>query len=277
MTVNINLFSNLKISFNLKGNKPAISALSDASTAGETPQQEDLRSNNARKLSDTLSNTTLLQEDSGWSHPRHTQWIAGVGDISGPWDWANVTRYSAISGAIEGSSISSNAISRRLVRPLKSQYYPPSCDYTRSALQRHCDFWDTDGDNLIYPWDIFTGFRRLGFHFVLCLWAAITMALAASYNTQTSWIPHPLFAINLENINSNRHGSSTGTYDMYGNLDSGRFDAIFARYAQGKDYLTLWSTYEIWRKQCCALDFFGWFAGGLECKLPIRVYTHRGH
>jgi hypothetical protein len=277
MTININLFSNLKISFDLKGNKPAISALSDGSTADETLNQEDARRNNARKLSDTPSNTTLLHEDNGLSYPKHIQWIAGVGDISGSCDWANRSRYSAISGPIEESSITSNAITRRSVKPLKSQCYPQNSDYTRSALQRHCDFWDTDRDNLIYPWDIFTGFRRLGFHFVLCLWAAITMALAASYNTHTSWIPHPLFAINLNNINSNRHGSSTGTYDMDGNLDQRRFDAIFDKYAQGKDYLTLWSTYEVWRNQRCALDFFGWFAGGLECKFSIRAVTYCGH
>ncbi|KAF9694405.1 hypothetical protein EKO04_007594 [Ascochyta lentis] len=90
------------------------------------------------------------------------------------------------------------------------------------------------------------------------------MALCASYNTNAGYIPHPLFAINLNNINSNRHGSSTGTYDMDGELDERRFEAIFQKYARGKDYLTIWSTYDMWRNQRCGLDFFGWFAGGLE-------------
>ncbi|KAJ4311694.1 hypothetical protein N0V94_007814 [Neodidymelliopsis sp. IMI 364377] len=148
--------------------------------------------------------------------------------------------------------------------PTDIQRFPQDRSHVRSALRRHCDFWDRNGDGIIYPWDIYVGFQRLGFHFILCLWAAVTMAIAASYNTQASWIPHPLFAIDLNNINSNRHGSSTGTYDMDGELDERRFDAIFSKYARGKDYLTLWSTYKVWRNQRCGLDFFGWFAGGLE-------------
>ena len=42
-------------------------------------------------------------------------------------------------------------------------------DTRRSALRRHCDFWDADQDGVIYPWDIFIGFRKLGFNIALCL------------------------------------------------------------------------------------------------------------
>lgn len=268
MTIYINLLSNFKISFDFKGNNPAISALSGASAEVEGLDQEgDDRKAEARRISDSLSNATLVDDDRVAGHP---QWIAGVGDIFGSGDWARKQQWTGsgngIAGSITTSIFPKNFGLKRSINPTKPLYFRQKRNNTRSALQRHCDFWDTDGDGLIYPWDIYRGFRRLGFHFALCLWAAITMAIAASYNTHTSWIPHPLFAINLNNINSNRHGSSTGTYDMDGELDERRFEAIFEKYAQGKDYLTLWSTYNVWRNQRCGLDFFGWFAGGLECK-----------
>jgi hypothetical protein len=140
-----------------------------------------------------------------------------------------------------------------------------SVNTRRSALRRHCDFWDTDQDGVIYPWDIFKGFRRLGFNIALCLWAAVTMAWCSSYSTQTSYLPHPFFAIYLDNVNRNRHGSTTGAYDLDAELDTRRFDAIFEKYAGGKDYLTWQTMYDVWSGQCCANDYFGWFAGGLEC------------
>lgn len=89
----------------------------------------------------------------------------------------------------------------------------------RSVLHRLCEFWDTDGNGKIYPWDIFIGFRKLGFNVVLCIWAAVTMAICSSYVTQTSWLPHPLFAININNIHRNRYGSTTTIYDRNANID----------------------------------------------------------
>lgn len=139
----------------------------------------------------------------------------------------------------------------------------------RSALQRHCDFWDADHDGLIYPWDIYIGFRKLGFNIALCLWAAVSMAICSSYATQPGWRPHPLFAINVDNIHRSRHGSTTATYDMDAEIDMRRFEAIFDKYGEGRDYLTLKTLYSVWAGQCCAYDWFGWFAGGLECKLRL--------
>lgn len=92
------------------------------------------------------------------------------------------------------------------------------------------------------------------------------MALCSSYSTQSSWLPDPLFGINIDNIHNCRHGSTTAAYDMDAELDMRRFDAIFEKYADGKDYLDWKMLYRVWAGQCCANDWFGWFAGGLECK-----------
>lgn len=266
MTIYINLSSNFRISFDLKDNNPAISALSNGSAEVEDGEQEnDCRQTDLRRESESSSNATLV-DDEGLME--HTQWLAGVGDIAGSGTSVDKQTLRASGRAIRRLMSNIPHMDRSSFQaPRRPRALHEKGARPRTALQRHCDFWDTDGDGLIYPWDIYRGFRRLGFHFTLCLWAAVTMAICASYNTHTSYIPHPLFAINLNNINSNRHGSSTGTYDMDGELDERRFEAIFQKYARGKNYLTLWSTYNVWRNQRCGLDFFGWFAGGLECNL----------
>ncbi|KAL6710008.1 hypothetical protein ACN47E_009799 [Coniothyrium glycines] len=198
------------------------------------------------------TSTKTLVEDQDETPMEMVTWVAGVGDLC------------------NGSSKTVLDLERPVRRILYSEMSTrPTCplkdtNNKRSALQRHCEFWDTNGDGFIYPWDIFIGFRRLGFNLALCLWAAVTMALCSSYATQTSWLPHPMFAINLNNIHCSRHGSTTGAYDLDSELDTRRFEAIFDKYAAGKHYLTGQSLYEIWRGQCVANDWFGWFAGGLE-------------
>jgi peroxygenase len=197
---------------------------------------------------------TLIKE--GREKTEAIDWISGVGDVC---------NYGT---KVKTRPRRKKSISAQQRSPKEMQTTDSQCNTIRkrSALQRHCDFWDADGDGLIYPWDIYTGFRRLGFNVILCVWAAVTMAICSSYSTQTSWLPHPLFAINIDNINCCRHGSTTATYDMDSEIDMRRFHAIFDKYADGKDYLTWRSLYDVWSGQCSANDWFGWFAGGLECK-----------
>lgn len=261
--IQINFFS-ARISLDLHGNKPADSAFKSAEIKEDHNEKKNKLSGPA-----STSNETLVDGESSFDPLPTIDWIAGVGDLShaaspdsrihGPLSNQWITRRHPLSSLEEVKS-------QKPTVPFKPSHLRKNHGPTRSALQRHCDFWDADGDGLIYPWDIYIGFKRLGFHFLLCLWAAVTMAICASYNTHTSWIPHPLFAINIDNMNSNRHGSSTGTYDMDGELDERRFEAIFRKYADGKDYLTRRSVYNVWANQRCANDFFGWFAGGLECE-----------
>ncbi|KAL5114809.1 hypothetical protein ACEQ8H_007302 [Pleosporales sp. CAS-2024a] len=186
-------------------------------------------------------------------------WIAGVGDVCN-----RTSRRDTIQSTTTRNEKAMKASGPNWTGSKGVHGLNPARKSKRSALQQHCAFWDTNGDGLVYPWDIFIGFRRLGFNIALCLWAAITMAACSSYATQTSWLPHPLFAINIDNIHRSRHGSTTGTYDLEAEIDMRRFDAIFNKYADGKDYLTWKTLYGVWAGQCCANDWFGWFAGGLE-------------
>jgi hypothetical protein len=255
--IQINILS-ARTSFDFTGNKPAISAFKSAEVTEEGHEEQGL------KDSSTLPSYSMLSEP----HSRlisyeGVNWIAGVGDVCNR-AFHDETHQQGCSipqdiNAVEASKQGSTAADKDADGHSKS-------NTRRSALQRHCDFWDNDRDGLIYPWDIAIGFRKLGFNMALCLWAAITMAICSSYSTQANWLPHPLFAINVDNIHRSRHGSTTGTYDLDAEIDMRRFDAIFAKYAEGRDYLTAGTLYDVWVGQCCANDWFGWFAGGLECE-----------
>jgi hypothetical protein len=262
MTIQINIFS-FSATFNFSGNKPAISAKSaEVVDVGH----EDERS---RNHSTSASHKTLVDKHGGLASFKTINWLAGVGDI-----YHGTSREGNEEPALHEHNVeritSAHPFRTSDVRPMAKLPKPKDMqdnpNTRRSALRRHCDFWDTDQDGVIYPWDIFKGFRRLGFNIALCLWAAVTMAWCSSYSTQTSYLPHPFFAIYLDNVNRNRHGSTTGAYDLDAELDTRRFDAIFKKYAGGKDYLTWRTMYDVWSGQCCANDYFGWFAGGLECR-----------
>jgi hypothetical protein len=264
MTVHINVLS-AKATFNFTGNKPAISGLNSAEVVDTDGGHEK-----PRHQSWFDPNKTLVDEHDDVSAVKTINWLAGVGDICNG-TTTEIGEGDSISQSYDSKRGSSTWLSSgsemkrgsRLLTHCRTQDKP---DTRRSALRRHCDFWDADQDGVIYPWDIFVGFRKLGFNIALCLWAAVTMAFCSSYSTQRSFLPHPFFAIYLDNVNRNRHGSTTGAYDLDAELDTRRFDAIFEKYAGGKDYLTWRTMYDVWAGQCCANDFFGWFAGGLECK-----------
>jgi hypothetical protein len=268
MMIQINILS-AGATFDFTGNKPAISAFDSARVSEHEDEEQG-----SRPQSRPPSYKLLVEEKD--SLHRTVDWIAGVGDVCNHASKDGLHRAGATTPQHEARTRCSKL--QTSAQAIDTRRNPRS---KRSALQRHCDFWDADGDGLIYPWDIYTGFRKLGFNIALCLWAAVTMAICSSYSTQTNWLPHPLFAINIDNIHRSRHGSTTATYDLDAEIDMHRFDAIFAKYAEGKEYLTLRTLYNVWAGQCCANDWFGWFAGGLECKclwiiLVMKSLTYLG-
>lgn len=204
------------------------------------------------------SETTVVNDQSNRISSTSIRWIAGLGDIC--------------NRALKDEATRRSPSQQNRATPNQDYDFRHGFKGKRSALQRHCEFWDTDNDSLIYPWDIYIGFRKLGFNIALCLWAAVSMAVCSSYSTQANWLPHPLFAINIDNIHRSRHGSTTTTYDLDAQIDMHRFNAIFDKYAEGEDHLTWYTLYNVWAGQCCANDWFGWFAGALECKALLIIF-----
>jgi len=263
MTVQLNIFS-AKATFNFTSNKPATSG-------PELPEVVSAEDGDDKSQDQSLSASTktFVDEHEDVIAFKTINWLAGVGDICN----GTFTGTGEANATPKSYDDKQSIETRRNTKVITHRNVQGRPNTRRSALRRHCDFWDADQDGVIYPWDIFIGFRKLGFNIALCLWAAVTMAVCSSYSTQSSFLPHPLFAIYLDNVNRNRHGSTTGAYDLDAELDTRRFDAIFEKYAGGKDYLTGRDLYDVWAGQCCANDFFGWFAGALECEL--RLITSR--
>jgi hypothetical protein len=88
-----------------------------------------------------------------------------------------------------------------------------------TALQQHVLFWDKDSDSIIYPQDVYNGFREIGFSIPFAL-TALLIPLFFSYPTRLgqSYIPDPLFRIYVSSIHKAKHGSDTGAYDLKGNF-----------------------------------------------------------
>jgi peroxygenase len=133
-------------------------------------------------------------------------------------------------------------------------------------LQQHCDFFDTDRDGIIWPTDTFHGFHRLGFGIILSFVALLIIHANFSYPTLPSWIPDPFFRLYVTNIHKDKHGSDSNTYDHEGRFVPQKFEDIFTKYAEGRDYLTVWDVSNMMKGQRCIADPIGWGGAFFECE-----------
>jgi len=136
----------------------------------------------------------------------------------------------------------------------------------QTVMQQHCEFFDGDKDGIIWPSDVFTGFRRLGYHLVWCLLATYLISGFLSYGTQSSWLPDLFFRIYVDRIHKDKHGSSSGTYDPEGRFVPQHFEDIFAKYAVdgNQDGLTWNDVMRQLKGQRVTADPFGWIASFFE-------------
>ncbi|OQV10289.1 hypothetical protein CLAIMM_14309 [Cladophialophora immunda] len=135
-----------------------------------------------------------------------------------------------------------------------------------TALQQHVLFWDRDNDGIIHPWDVYNGFRDLGFGVLFSL-GSLLIPLFFSYPTTLahSWFPDPWFRIYVGSIHKAKHGSDTGIFDVDGHFHADRFDAMFDRWdtsrCGGLSNEEMWS---MWKKNRLAADVAGWCFGFME-------------
>jgi peroxygenase len=127
-----------------------------------------------------------------------------------------------------------------------------------------------DRDGVIYPNDTFRGFRSLGFGIFLSILSVFIIHANFSYPTLSSYIPDPLFRIYVDNIHQDKHGSDTGTYDTEGRFIPQKFEDIFAKYAEGRDYLTIWDIAALLKGQRLIADPVGWGGAFFECELQVE-------
>jgi peroxygenase len=97
---------------------------------------------------------------------------------------------------------------------------------SRTALQKHVDFFDTNHDGRITLSDTYHGLRRLG------LGAARAAAFAGVINVAlgSSTSGAPSLTVDTERIHAGKHRSDSGVYDKKGRFSAPRFRRLFARY-----------------------------------------------
>ncbi|MCO5558809.1 hypothetical protein L7F22_012396 [Adiantum nelumboides] len=134
-----------------------------------------------------------------------------------------------------------------------------------TVLQQHVEFFDRNKDDIIYPWETFSGFRAVGFGYIISFLGMCFINISMSYATQPNIIPSPFFSIYIRNIHKAMHGSDTGVYDHEGRFIPAKFEEIFLKYARTfPDRLTFGELLDMTEVLRDAYDLFGWVANKLE-------------
>lgn len=136
----------------------------------------------------------------------------------------------------------------------------------QTVLQQHLAFFDRDSDGVIYPFDTYIGFHRLGYGILLSLLSVIIIHANFSYPTIPGYLPDPRFPIYVARIYKDKHGSDSGTYDTEGRFVPQKFEDIFAKYAGDRKSLTFGELLGYLKGQRLVMDPFGWGGAIFECE-----------
>ena len=145
-----------------------------------------------------------------------------------------------------------------------------------STLQKHVLFWDRDLDGIIWPYQIYLGFRELGFGILFAI-GALLISVFFSYPTRFArfsvlqpgtWrniVPHPLLPIYLSTGAASIHGSDTGIYSYAGEFSQRRFEEAFDIFdRQDVGGLSAEDSFFLLQKNRCAWDVPGWCFAFME-------------
>ncbi len=173
--------------------------------------------------------------------------------------------------------------------PRKTKDSKPTIDDTRThrerglhrppermtALQRHCAFFDRNGDGYITPKETYEGCRALGYG------RTLSAALAASIHTALGWItarpPRPTLKVRLDRVHRGKHGSDTDVYDEDGQFVEERFARLFDRYDRNGDgALDRRELIARWRGDRDLYDFVGQVAAFFEGVLTYMIAAENG-
>ncbi|EED84566.1 predicted protein [Postia placenta Mad-698-R] len=133
-----------------------------------------------------------------------------------------------------------------------------------TVLQQHVNYFDPDGDGVVWPLDTYRGFHNLGFNIILSLLAVFIIHANFSYPTSPSLLPDPFFRVRVADIHKAKHGSDTGAYDNEGRFLPQKFEDIFSKYAADGKSLNKWEIWNILKGQRVLLDPIGWFGAFFE-------------
>lgn len=135
-----------------------------------------------------------------------------------------------------------------------------------TPLQKHIVFWDRDNDGVIWPLDVYRGFRDLGFCIPYSL-GALLIPIFFSYpvGLAYSYLPDPFMRIRVDVIHRAKHGSDTGVYNIDGQFDEQRFENLFERFdSEHVGGLSSNDIWNLWRRNRVAADPAGWSFAFME-------------
>ncbi|MBM3461215.1 MAG: hypothetical protein FJX76_03845 [Armatimonadetes bacterium] len=103
----------------------------------------------------------------------------------------------------------------------------------RTALQKHVDYFDADGDGQIPISETYNGLRALGLGRARATLAATLINTIMGPATSSSWLSPT--TIDIDNIHLGVHGSDSGVYDDAGNFVPEKFEEMFPRFDTNQD------------------------------------------
>jgi len=105
-------------------------------------------------------------------------------------------------------------------------------EYT--ALMKHVDFFDVDGDGLIGNAELYSRLRALGFSPLAALPSVAVFGTALGFMTNKKWFRN--FSVDISNIARVKHASATQIYSPPdGALDAALKDSLFLQYDTNGD------------------------------------------
>jgi peroxygenase len=148
---------------------------------------------------------------------------------------------------------------------------------TQTVVQQHCQYFDRDGDGIIWPHDTFIACRKWGWGILLSALATFIINVNLSYPTLPGWLPDPFFRIYINNVHKAKHGSDSMSFDNEGRFSPQKYEDLFAKYDRGdKGGLDWRDLLRFHKGQRMAMDFFGWSAVFFECKHDCCESLFRG-
>ncbi|XP_031120750.1 probable peroxygenase 5 isoform X1 [Ipomoea triloba] len=141
-----------------------------------------------------------------------------------------------------------------------------------SPLQKHVSFFDINKDGIVYPWETYQGFRKIGCGVPLSVFASLFINFGLSQKTRPGKWPSPLLPIEVGNIKLSKHTSDSGVYDSEGRFVESKFEEIFKKHAKSNpNGLTSVELDEMLQANRKPNDYGGWIGALSEWKILYLI------
>ena len=98
----------------------------------------------------------------------------------------------------------------------------------RTALEKHVDFFDRNGDGETKFYETYQGCRAIGMGRLLSAGAAVAINAALGIKSGSPW--YKFLTIQNDGIHLGKHDGDTGCYDADGNFVESKFDELWTRH-----------------------------------------------